>query len=297
MGKNLVIGNASGYNWDQVKYWVNSLKKTDYDGNIALCVSDVSVDTIQKFNSEGILTFAYGTKNADGSYSLPKDGTAPHVARFFYMWLVLDKLRGEGYDFVVSTDVRDVIFQKNPVIELPPEKNLIVSSEGMLYKDEPWGHRNILDAYGPFFQGILGEKDIYNVGVVAGRYSSVKNLFLNIFMMSINRPTPIADQASYNMLLHLMMPEDELLIDPRTWSIQLGTTPQAILEGTLGDLALLVNNGSISADDYQKSYHGPLFYDYGGRVCNLSDAEEFAIVHQWDRVPSLAPAVKVLYDV
>lgn len=292
MGKNLVIGNASGYTWDQVKYWVNSLKKTDYDGDIALCVSDVNAETIQKFNSEGILTFAYGMKNPDGSYSLPKDGTAPHVARFFYMWLVLDKL--SDYDFVVSTDVRDVIFQKNPVVELSSPQNLIVSSEGMWYKDEPWGNRNILEAYGPFFQGTLSEKDIYNVGVVAGRYEQVKNLFLNIFLMSINRPIPVVDQASYNMIIRLMTPQDELLIDPPGWAIQLGTTPQAVLEGTSGDLAYLVKNGAISADDYQKSYHGPLFFDYGGKVTNNKD-EEFAIVHQWDRVPTLVDAVKVLY--
>lgn len=294
MGKNLVIGNASGYTWDKVKYWVNSLKKTDYDGDIALCVSDVNAETIQKFNSEGILTFAYGIKNEDGSYSLPKDGTAPHVVRFFYMWLVLNKL--SDYDFVVSTDVRDVIFQKNPVVELPPEKKLVVSSEGMWYKDEPWGNRNILEAYGPFFQNLLGEKDIYNVGVVAGRYEHVKNLFLNIFLMSINRPIPVVDQASYNMIHHMMTSKDELLIDPPAWAIQLGTTPKAVLEGTSGDLAYLVKNGTISSDDYQKSYHGPLVFDYGGKVTN-NKSEEFAIVHQWDRVPELNDAVKVMYDV
>ena len=52
MGKTIVIGNASGYTWDQVKYWVNSLKKTDYRGDIALCVSNVSAETIRKFESD-----------------------------------------------------------------------------------------------------------------------------------------------------------------------------------------------------------------------------------------------------
>lgn len=293
MGKTLVIGNATGYDWNKVKFWVNSLKKTGFSGDIALCVSNVEASTIQKLNDEGVIPFAYGTEREDGSYYLPNDGTAPHVVRFFYMWLVLDKL--SGYDQVIATDVRDVIFQRDPTVELPPEKNLIVSSEGMAYKDEPWGYKNLYDAYGPFFRNMLKDKTIYNVGVVGGRYEHVKNLFLNIFLMSINRPIQVVDQASYNVILHMMTPQNELLVDPRAWAIQLGTTPQAVLEGTSGDLAYLVRNGKISADDYQKSYYGPLFNDYGGRVCNLSDVEEFAIVHQWDRVPELNNAITALY--
>lgn len=294
MGKTIVIGNASGYTWDQVKYWVNSLKKTDYKGDIALCVSNVSAETIRKFESEGIMTFAYGTKNADGSYSLPNDGAAPHVIRFFYMWLVLDKLK--GYDQVISTDVRDVIFQKDPTLDMPEAYNLAVSSEGMLYKDEPWGNRNILEGYGPFFHNILKDKVILNVGVVGGRYEAVKNLFLNIFLMSINRPIPVVDQASYNMLIHMMYNRDDVWFDPPDWAIQLGTTPQAVLEGTSGDLALNIKLGNISADDYQSSYFGPLFNYYADAVRDEKSREIFSIVHQWDRVPTLVDAVKVMYN-
>lgn len=294
MGKTIVIGNASGYTWDQVKYWVNSLKKTDYMGDIALCVSNIDAETIRKFESEGIMTFAYGTKNADGSYSLPNDGAAPHVIRFFYMWLVLDKLK--GYDQVISTDVRDVIFQKDPTLDMPEAYNLAVSSEGMLYKDEPWGNRNILEGYGPFFHNILKDKTILNVGVVGGRYEAVKNLFLNIFLMSINRPIPVVDQASYNMLIHTMTNHDDVWFNPPHWAIQLGTTPQAVLEGSSGDLALNIKLGNISADDYQSSYFGPLFNDYGGIVIDMQSNEPFAIVHQWDRVPTLVDAVKVMYN-
>jgi hypothetical protein len=294
LGKTLVIGNATGYTWDQVKYWVNSLKKTGFAGDIALCVSNVTAETIRKLEEEGVMPFAYGTKNADGSYSLPNDGTVPHVVRFFYMWLVLDKL--SGYDQVISTDVRDVVFQRDPTLDMPEAYNLAVSSEGMLYKNEPWGNRNILEGYGPFFHNILKDKEILNVGVIGGRYESVKNLFLNIFLMSINRPIPVVDQASYNMLIHLMYNRDDVWFNPSDWAIQLGTTPQAVLEGNAGDLALNIKLGHINADDYRESYFGPLFNSYSGRVRNLANMEEFAIVHQWDRVPKLTDVVKVLYN-
>ena len=32
MKKDLIIGGASGYTWDQLKFWVNSIKKSGFTG-------------------------------------------------------------------------------------------------------------------------------------------------------------------------------------------------------------------------------------------------------------------------
>jgi hypothetical protein len=36
MKKDLIIGGASNYTWDQLKFWVNSIKKTGFDGDIVI---------------------------------------------------------------------------------------------------------------------------------------------------------------------------------------------------------------------------------------------------------------------
>ena len=36
MAKDLIIGGASGYNWDQLKYWVNSINKTGFKGDVVI---------------------------------------------------------------------------------------------------------------------------------------------------------------------------------------------------------------------------------------------------------------------
>ena len=32
MSKSAIIGGASGYTWNDLKYWVNSIRQTDFDG-------------------------------------------------------------------------------------------------------------------------------------------------------------------------------------------------------------------------------------------------------------------------
>ena len=47
--------------------------------------------------------------------------------------------------------------------------------------------------------GVVQEQ---NVGVLAGTAEYIKDLCLQIFLMSLNRPIPIFDQASYYALIH-----------------------------------------------------------------------------------------------
>ena len=41
MAKDLIIGGASNYNWDQLKYWVNSIKQTGFEGDIVLAATNM----------------------------------------------------------------------------------------------------------------------------------------------------------------------------------------------------------------------------------------------------------------
>ena len=38
MAKDLIVGVVDGYNWDQIKYWANSIDKSGFDGHKALVV-------------------------------------------------------------------------------------------------------------------------------------------------------------------------------------------------------------------------------------------------------------------
>lgn len=297
MAKDLIIGAGSNYSWDQLKYWVNSIKKTDFDGDIVLVASNIKKVTIDKLLAEGVKLALYGKQQENGDFT-NEVKNAPHVERFFYIWNFL-QMNVEKYRYVVATDTRDVVFQINPIhylkgmLEDNESYDILAASEELLYQDEIWGNQNLYDTFGPYFHNRLKEKLIYNVGVIGGRIDAIRNLFINIFQMSINRQIPIVDQAVYNFLIQECM-DNVLFCDTvHDWTINLGTTVGAISAGK-GDLGYMAANDKKVFDKYLKDYKGkqPLIED---GLVKHQNGGLFYIVHQWDRIPALASEIEQKY--
>jgi hypothetical protein len=291
--KDLIIGCASNYSWDHLKYWVNSIKKSGFSGDVVIVGTNMKADTISKLSQEGVLLSLYGTKNSNGDIEAPKNN-APHVERFFYIWNYLSNTK-EKYQNVITTDTRDVIFQKNPSEWL--EDNLIShflvsSSEGIRFKNEPWNNQNLHDTFGPYFHNLHKENMIYNVGTIAGDFQYVKSLMFMIFQMSINRPIPIVDQAVYNVIVNTIPWSHDTLdtSNEDAWVAQLGATQFAVESGK-GDLGMMYQN---SIDTYKELYEDQQPVIENGIIKN-SEGNIFTIVHQYDRVPSLKEQIEKIY--
>lgn len=303
LDKDIIIGAASNYDWHDLEPWVTSIKQTDFEGLIVLAASNISKDTIDKLTDEGVTLSVYGSKQPDGSYT-HKPGNAPHVERFFQIYNTLEKIgesRGVGYrqPYVVATDTRDVIFQKNPMEYLEDilrnnSEKIVVTSEGLTYENEPWGNQNLLDTFGPYFHEKLKGEEICNVGVIGGYFNEMQALMLNIFQMSVNRPIPICDQAVFNYLIR-MEPWKTLVFEDilNEWCINLGTTMQAAKEGH-GDIGNLMRTDPSYMVKYQKDYRmlqPTLFED---EVCDHA-RNRFTIVHQYDRIEEYNATVNERY--
>jgi hypothetical protein len=152
-------------------------------------------------------------------------------------------------------------------------KGIIISTESILYKDEEWGANNILTSFGTGLYNHLKDNLIVNAGVIAGKYSSIVDLFLNIFLVSNGAPRHIPggggpDQAALNILLNTKPWKDITFIKPSEtgWAAQLGTTGPQILTSVREKLVektpILLNN----------------------QICT-STGKTFTIVHQYDRTP------------
>ena len=294
MKKDLIIGGASNYDWDQLKYWVNSIKKSGFTGEIAIVGTNLKKATIDKLKEEGVTLSLYGRLNADGDIVAPNNN-APHVERFFYIWNFLNSLDNKDYENVITTDTRDVVFQTNPSDWL--EENmmgplLVASSEGMRYKNEPWGNQNLLDTFGPYFHSILKEKTIHNVGVLAGEIETLKGLLSFIFHLSVNRPIPIVDQAVFNFIINQppFCYDTFFTNNSDAWAIQLGTTIGAVESGK-GDLGQMFMS---DPSKYQEIYEDnqPVIED---GVVKTSEDKTYCIVHQYDRVNGLKEQIERIY--
>ena len=298
MAKDLIIGGASNYNWNQLRYWVNSIKKTGFKGDIVLVATNMSADTVKKLVEEDVKVYAYGNRTEDGGIAKTDNNIPPHVERFIFIWDFLRKNK-DTYRFVTVTDTRDVIFQKDPTEYL--EKNLmcgaasmVCASEGLAYKDEPWGSKNLLDTFGPLVYDELKDNEIYNVGTIAGFADEVRDLLIQIFFQSVNRPIPIVDQAVFNFIISMAAYELEIIrtSNESGWAVQLGTTLEAIKAGA-GDIGQIVRQDPSKLDEYIKVYKDTQPTIKDDLVVN--EYAPFTIVHQWDRVPAIKEIVERKY--
>ena len=295
--KDVIIGGATNYDWNKLQYWIRSIQKSGFKGDIVVVGTNLSGETVKKLRDNDIIIQAYGKPTEDGGFEYDSK-TAPHVERFIYIYDYL-KNHLDDYRFAIVTDTRDVIFQSDPGEWLNEHvdlfKSLVVSSEGLAYKHEPWGDKNMLDTFGKYIYDDLKDNLIYNVGTIAGSIHEVSDLLLLLFQLSINRPIPIVDQAVYNFILSLGQFKYETLHTNNTsgWAVQLGTSLAAIESGA-GDIGQMVHVNKDMLQDYKDVYQDvqPVINEH---EVSTPDGNKYCIVHQWDRIPELKQKIEKYY--
>jgi hypothetical protein len=276
MIKDLILASIYNYDYNKVKCWLNSIKKSGFQGDIALVCIDVEDETINRLHEEGVMVYS---GNLEPNQHIV-------VERFAYYWMLLQQVKSD-YRFVICTDVSDVVFQRNPSEWLDKnveQENIIASSESIAYKDETWGYHNIRSSFGTLIGDELNDWVIKNAGVIAGHPHQLINLFKLIYFMCDARPSQIAggggpDQAAYNIVLTTMKWEDVFFADSESaWAAQLGTTgdPHKLPRYE----PLLIEPKPIMKDNLVCTSHGEPFY----------------IVHQYNRVPGWREIIEATYE-
>lgn len=271
MDKNLIIGGFTNYGINQLKPWVLSAKKIQGDIDVVLVTGNTTKETVDWLNENGVIVTPMAQV----------DGVPIHVLRFLSIYEYL-RHNYKKYSYVVTTDVKDVYFQASPFegfdrLLFPGSKNrLIIASEGLKYKDEPWGDENLKQSYGPYVYEQFKNNTIYNVGTFAGYPEYVKDMVFNIFTNAINRPIPICDQAVFNVLI-ATLPFKDVCCPTTDWACEAGTVADP------------------SKIDYFRpnlECPEPIFED--GLVMT-HNRQIFPIVHQYDRVPTWKKFVQEKY--
>ena len=277
--KDLIVGCATNYDWSKLKYWVNSINASGFEGDKVLILMNCDKDTVQKVTDAGFSIIAF---NEDGQGNLTyQSQLMVHVERFIHIYKLL---KDNLYRYVITTDVRDVVFQKNPSVWL--ENNLtaneyyVFSSESMKYKDEPWGRENLTQCYGQGIYEDFKNNTIFNVGVLAGRGYAMRDLVLQLFLNCINRPISIVDQAVFNVMVsrHPYLDSSMYTVSEDGWACQLGTTADP-----------------SKIDSFRPFLLEPSPKMEGDKVLT-STGKEYIIVHQYDRVPEWKKVIEAKYD-
>lgn len=280
--KDLIIGLSDGYDWNIIKYWVNSIRRCGFTGYATLIALNCDKATLAKL-AESNINVLMSDVDAQGN-AVHRSELPIVVERFFHLSNALSELPQEHRPrYVIATDVRDVVFQTDPSRSLdqllgeawvgagqPP--GLIAASEGLAYKDEPWGDKNFYQTFGPHLHNIHREHTIYNAGTIAGTYDGVKDLAMVIFQMSLNRLIRNPDQAAYNFLLQQSPYRATTLFadpDKSGWACQ---------GGTLMDPTKM-------AEFRPKLLCPPPLFDAEECCVKTSSGRTYCLFHQWDRTP------------
>lgn len=247
--KDLIVSAIANYDVDKIKTYINSINTCGFDGDKIMVVYNVSDETIKYLQSNGWMV-------CEGQLV-----GHPHMKRLVDIYALLNQFN-ETYRYVISTDVRDVIFQTNPSEYL--EKNLknkiLVSTENVLYKDESWGKKNILEGYNELFWERYQSEHTCNVGVIAGEYEYFKELLLlNYIVSQAGNTQHFTDQSSFNFVIHNKLVKDKIQIAglDTNWALQMGTLSNPNL---IGEYKFDIRNGVVFNGD-----------------------TPFVIVHQYDR--------------
>lgn len=275
--KDLIIGAFNNYkDYDVLKPWVQSIKDTDFKGDIVLIAIDADTKLVQRLEQEGVKVLSYAKQN----------NMMIHMLRFIYIYDFL-KTHGGDYRYVVSTDVRDVIFQANPFHFLDnrvsagcPSK-IVAASEAIRIKDEAWNRDNIRKNFGDYFYDTVKDNPVCNVGILAGRTDYIRDLCFHIYQFSLNRPDWVADQAAYNVLINTL-----------PWSKVTDTTMLA----SAWAINAHVTNMPDKMAEFEPFLLEPRPYMEDGIVKN-SYGLPFAIVHQYDRVPEWTEQIHKKYAI
>ena len=268
--RDIVIGAITNYNFDDIRPWVNSLDRSGFVGEKIMLCYKIDMDTKNELHARGY-NVIYSTQNVSSIV----------VDRFFDYWQILRDITDCRY--VIATDVKDVVFQRNPIEWL--EKNLgdlkiNASSESIRYLNETWGNLNLYTAFGKEIYENNKNHIINNAGVISGDAKTLRDLFLNVYLVSKSSAIPNPDQAAYNVLLNMESYKNitRFTKSEEAWAAQLGTTKDP-----------------VRLSEYSESVLEPEPQLIDDKICT-SNGEEFYIVHQYNRIKSLKNIIERKYN-
>ena len=270
MTRNLIIGAFSDYDWPQIAPWVTSLNRCGFQGDKVMIVFNASYETINKLFEHDFkaIILSRDDEKQRATYHSP---LKIYVERFFFIYQYLQQV-WQNYDYVITTDVRDVIFQINPVLWLREQlgdKQLVAGSESIRYRDEAWNRENLLQAYGTQIYDLFKDNEVYNVGTLGGTAEAVKDLMLNIFSASVGRHYAVVDQAVFNVIIQSTPYKNivKFACAADGWACQAGVSvaPDKIM----GFRPFLTDKEPV--------------FDKG--IVKTAEGKIFALVHQYNRVP------------
>lgn len=234
--KDLILGFATRYSFEQIKVFFSSLNKTDFIGDVVLVADPKMVipkENKYNFNvtilneplfDRGILTLGFAKIMVMFVPNLSKNILAWTLKRIknedtFLKWFIKTNyvassryafyykfLKDKQYRNILLTDTRDVYFQDNPFKNFNYE--LAVFEEAKMYKlkTDEYNSAWVKKAFGEKILDVIGDNTVCCSGTIMGSQSGIMR-FLKVFLdtcMKYNVSYKIVgvDQGVFNFVIY-----------------------------------------------------------------------------------------------
>ncbi len=276
--RDAVIGCITKYTFAKIKVWAASLQASGFEGRKVVISTNVDQTVLDELIRRGFEVYNLDALDEKTRTKLPVANSKHEISvnRFFYIWHTLKRMGPEGIRYVILTDVRDIVFQKNPsdwLVRNMRGKKLAVSSETVRYKEERWNLATLAQAFGPELRDVMSERILYNAGLIAGEYDAIASLALAIYLVSNRANVDYCDQAGMNILLTLSPFKEmtKFVTSESGWACHGAVVmPDESHPGPLLEPPPVLHQGSI------RTHKG----------------EIYTCVHQYDKVPAWKRAIE-----
>ena len=278
-----VIASCYGYGIDQVKPWVNSLKQTGFKGMVFVIVYNPSDNILlEYFKSEGIFAFV---AQFTGETNMA-------TQRFINYIEVLNTDYGKEVDLVISTDIRDIVFQTDPGVWLQnnmQDYDLVATSEGIRFRHEDWNGGNLEKHFGKKRFVTHADKETLCSGIIAGKKDVIMKLFKTIYEIAFfsEDTGDFVDQVFYNIAIYEIFKEKTRIVSAgEDWVANIGTI-KAIPE----NMPKWSTSSRCETYGYErirknKTYNEVLLCkipEMKDTIVYAENGKPYSIVHQYDR--------------
>lgn len=228
--KDLILATSYNYSFEQLYPFLRSIEETGFDGEVALCIGNTSIPTMNRLREKGIrmIPFFYPFKRTKKMRN-PLYRLWPFMHRFFsgiespelmarltlpfhnlvFLRFVLYyrflRTMPDRYRYIFLTDLRDVTFQQNPFAHAEPGKlRFYVEEPPRTLGECPINSRWLREYFGEETLRELADKPIVCSGSILGDYASTMT-YLEQFILTLRKARDImrgADQGVHNYLAY-----------------------------------------------------------------------------------------------
>jgi len=262
--RRLVLGAAIGFDVAQVRVFVESLAAAGFGGDVMLLIRWPGLGVGRYLRSRGV--------DAIRVFQTRSFTRSVHARRYA---IYLDYLRPRlmRYDQLMISDVRDVVFQRNPFDGIAsPKCHFFLESASRTIGQDPTNSRWVRGCFTAAEAAALADCRISCSGITIGGTAAVVAYLEEMAARVADMPLRIYrdighgyDQAIHNYLVHLDPAIDGVVVENNGHIATMALEPRALYQL-----------------DGEARIHG-------------ADGRLFPICHQYDRFPDIRKAVETRY--